>query len=182
MKSREWDKMFDEQRQTHGKTLFTIHELSNITGASLRCLNVELSRLRKRGIVQRYGKGTYGPVEGVNAEALLPYLDKRAYITGFHALHRYNLVTQVPRVVHAFTSRRHNRSRERVTPVGRIVFVCVSDSVYSYPEEGVTASPEQALFDYVYLLRRESLHAESLVTFRNLESLDRSELIKLAPR
>jgi hypothetical protein len=118
----------------------------------------------------------------VSPEVLLPYLDRSAYITGFTALHFNGLVTQVPSVISCFTNRRHDRLRKRLTPVGEYVFSCVNERIYSFPDTGIMAPPEQALFDYVYLLRRESLHAENLVTFRNLDRLNSESLIKLAPR
>ncbi len=182
MKAVDWMRYLQEQREQHGKVVFTVSELSNVAAQEWPSLRVALERYVERGIIQRYTDGRYGLPDAVSPEDLVSSLDPAAYITGFHALHRNNLVTQVPRVVHAFTSRRHNRSRERVTPVGRIVFVCVSSSVYSFPEEGIMASPEQALFDYVYLLKRKGLQAESLVTFRNLDRLERKSLVRLAPR
>ena len=182
MKAQEWERYFAEQKAAYGKGLFTIHELSSVADTSVDSLNVELSRLTKRGVVRRYARGTYGPPEGVSTEMLLPYLDRSAYVTGFTALHLGNFVTQVPRIVSCFTNRRHGRLRKRVTPVGEFVFTCVSDKIYSFPENGVTAAPEQALFDCVYSLMRESLHAKSLVTFMNLDRLDPKQLIKLAPR
>jgi len=182
MKAKEWELYFAEQREAYGKSLFTIHELLSVADTSVESLNVELSRLTKRGIVRRYARGTYGLPEGVSAEMLLPYLDRSSYITGFTALHLSNLVTQVPRIVSCFTNRRHGRLRKRLTPIGEFVFTCVSNKIYLFPEDGVIAAPEQALFDYVYSLKRESLHAKSLVTFVNLDSLDPKQLIKLAPR
>jgi hypothetical protein len=182
MKAVDWMRYLQEQRETHGKVVFTVSELANVAAQEWPSLKVALQRHVEQGIMERYADGRYGLPGAVSAEDLIPSLDPAAYITGFHALHRYSLVTQAPRVVHAFTSRRHNRSRERVTSVGRIVFVCVSSSVYSFPAEGIVALPEQALFDYVYVLRRRSLHAASLVTFRNLDRLQRSVMSELAPR
>ena len=182
MKAVAWMRYLQEQREKHGKVVFTVTELANVAAQEWPSLKIALQRHVEQGIIQRYTDGRYGLPGAVSVEDLVPSLDSAAYITGFHALHRHNLITQVPRIVRAFTSRRHNRSRERVTTVGRIVFVCVSSVVYSFPDEGILASPEQALFDYVYVLRRKSLHAASLVTFRNLDRLQRSVMTELAPR
>ena len=182
MKAVAWMQYLQEQREKHGKVVFTVSELANVGAQEWPSLKVALQRQVEQGIIQRYTDGRYGLPGAVSAEDLVPSLDSAAYITGLYALHRHNLVTQVPRGVRAFTSRRHNRSRERVTTVGRIVFVCVSSSVYSFPAKGIVVSPEQALFDYVYVLRRKSLHAASLVTFRNLDRLHHSTMMELGPR
>lgn len=171
MKSLEWHRFFRDQREQCGKLVFTMTELANAAQASPQVLNVELSRLAKRGLVIRYARGRYGGTENVAPEDVLPYLDSSAYITGLYALHRHNLVNQVPSEITCFTNRRHNRSRERSAPIGRFVFVCVNPRLYSPPVGTILASPEQALCDFLHLTGRKSLRAETLVTFRNLDGL-----------
>jgi len=56
------------------------------------------------------------------------------------------------------------------------VFVCVADPIYSYPQENGTASPEQALCDYVYVCRKRGVGPSDIVTFRNLHRLNFDEL------
>lgn len=182
MKAIKWQQFFEEQRNAHGKNLFTTSELSNVAGATPEVLNVELSRLRKQGIVQRYASGVYGSEHGVSPEDLVQYLDAKAYITGFFALHSHQLVTQVPAIITCFTNRRHDRSRERSTPVGKYEFVCVSKSVYAPPHEGIMAAPEQALFDFVYLMRLRGVEPQAVVTFRNLRNLNESMLLQTASK
>ena len=107
----------------------------------------------------------------VDAEMLVPAIDPHAYITGHYALHVHNLVTQVPTTVTCFTDRRSPRARERDTPVGRLVFVCVCSGVYAPQPQGALAPPTQALCDYVYLSRRQGVRPEALVTFRDLRRI-----------
>jgi hypothetical protein len=171
MKALEWQRFFQVQQEQHGKRVFTVTELANAAHASPGVLSVEMARLLKRGLVLRYAQGRYGPATGVSLEDVLPLVDSSAYATGFYALYRHNLVTQVPSEITCFTNRRHNRSRERPSPLGRLVFVCVSRRIYTRPPKGLIASPEQALCDFIYLTARKSLAAETLVTFRNLGSL-----------
>lgn len=182
MKTAKWQQFFEEQKKVHGKNLFTISELANVANTTTEVLNVELSRLRRRGIVERYARGTYGPMHGVSPEDLVRYLDAKAYITGFFVLHRHQLVTQVPSKITCFTNRRHDRSRERTTPVGRYEFVCVNESVYAPPNDDVMTEPEQALFDFVYLMRRRGVDPQTVVTLRNLQKLRQSLLLHTAPR
>ena len=99
---------------------------------------------------------------------MVPAIDSHAYITGHYALYGYQLVTQMPVTITCFTDRRSPMAQERVTPVGRLTFVCVRSKVYSPVSEGAIASPTQALCDYVYLARRHGTAPEALVTFRNL--------------
>jgi hypothetical protein len=44
------------------------------------------------------------------------------------------------------------------------------------------AAPEQALFDFIYLMRRRGAAGQSVVTFRNLHKLDRPLLSRTALR
>jgi len=182
MKMLAWQQFFQEQRAKHGKLVFTVSELANAARTSPRVLNVGLSRLLKRGLIMRYAQGRYGAVGGVAPEDLLPLIDSSAYITGFCALQRHNLTTQVPSEITCFTRRRHNRSRERSSPLGKFVFVCVSPEIYARPKQGLIAAPEQALCDFFYLTRRQSLDAQSLVTFTNLGRLNARRLHRVLAR
>ncbi len=172
MRAIDWQQFLQEQRDRHGKVVFTMTELANVSSLGPRSLKVALSRLVDRGVIQNYAKGRYGLAGAVRIEDLVPSLDPAAYITGMYALYRHQLITQVPTEVTCFTNRRHNRSRVRVVSLGRIVFVCFADSVYSYPQESVIASPEQALSDFVYLCRRRGIASSNIVTFRNLDRLN----------
>jgi hypothetical protein len=161
----------EEQRGQHEKVLFTVTELANVAGVSRAALNVELARLREQAIVVKYAHGLYGLPGAVTAEVLVPAVDSHAYITGHYALHVHHMVTQVPTTVTCFTDRRSPRARERSTPVGRLVFVCVRGSVYAPVRECPVVPPAQALCDYVYLSRRQSVRPEALVTFRHLQRI-----------
>jgi hypothetical protein len=182
MKARAWQRFFEEQRRVHGKVVFTVTELANVAGCSRNAVNVELSRLRRHGDVSRYARGLYGLPGGVTAEGLLPHLDDHAYVTGMSALRRYNLVTQWPTVTTCFTNRYGPRGRDRETAAGRLRFVCVRGHVYTPPARGCVAGPEQALCDFVYLCRRRALETVSLVTLRNLHTLDEDALQRVLPR
>jgi hypothetical protein len=163
-----WTRFLEEQRDRHGKVLFTVTELANVAGTSRVALNVELTRIRRQGVITRFAHGLYGMPGAVSPQDLVPAIDSHAYITGHYALCQHGLVTQTPVSITCFTDRRSPRGQNRVTPVGRLVFVCVQSRVYCPPSEGVIASPTQALCDFIYLARRHGAAPESLVTFRNL--------------
>jgi hypothetical protein len=185
VKASAWQTFLQEQRDRHGKVLFTVTELAHVAGVSRAALNVELGRLRQRAIVVQYAHGLYGLPGAVSVERLVPAIDSHAYITGHYALWMHHLVTQVPTVVTCFSDRRSPRARERNTPVGRLVFVCVRSSVYAPPSGQPIAPPAQALCDYVYLSRRQGVRPEALLTFRHLHRLqmaDWSNVLKRYPR
>ena len=178
MKAIDWQKTLQEQRDKYGKVVFTVTELSNISSLDTKSLMVSLSRLVNRGIIERYTMGRYGLAGAVMVEDLVSSIDSAAYITGMYALYRHQLITQVPAEISCFTNHRHNRSRVRVTTLGRIVFVCVTGSTYSYPQENAIVSPEQAISDFVYLCRKRGVYPSDIVTFRNLRRLNLDQLQK----
>ena len=182
MTSNQWRCCFQDQHRLHGKTVFTITELANICGSSPHVLSVQLRRLCTQQILVRYAQGRYGLPELVTPELLVALLDSGAYITGAYALYRHNLITQLPVEITCFTNRRHNRSRLRSTPLGRFAFICVRPPVYCPPGEEPLASPEQALCDLVYIMRRKALDPRSLFTFRGLDHLDAASLSRILTR
>ncbi len=179
MKMFKWQKYLTEQRELYGKTLFTVTELSHAADISPKSLNVNLFRLRKHGLIERYVRGKYGLPGIVNIRELVECIDSGAYITTMFALNLHGLV---PTSITCFTNRRHNRSRKRNTALGRLLFVCVRKPVYSLPEDGNIASPEQAFFDFIYLCRRTGSNPQSQVTFYNLGRLKMSEINRISSR
>lgn len=176
MKARDWQKYLEEQRRLHGKVLFTATELANVAAVSRPVVNVELARLRRQGVINSYAHGLYGLPDAVTPEILLSAIDSHAYITGSYVLYKHGLITQAPTLITCFTDRRSPRARERHTPVGRFVFICVRSRVYKPPADGVVAGPAQAFCDFVYLLRRRGISPESMVTFRALTDRIRPDL------
>jgi hypothetical protein len=172
----------EEQRARHGKVLFTLTELAHVASASPAALNVELARLRRQGIIMRYAHGLYGVPGEVRPQVLVPAIDAHAYITGHYALYSYQMVTQMPVTITCFTDRRSPRARERVTSLGRLIFVCVRGRVYRPVLEAAIAPPAQALCDYVYLSRRHGAEPEALVTFRNLARIRAEDLAPILVR
>ncbi len=182
MKTLAWQKFFEEQRELHGKLVFSVAELANAAKTTPHVVNTELGRLMARGVVARYAQGRYGLTTGVGPEHLLPAIDPGAYITGFYALYLHNLVTQVPSEITCFTNRRHNRTFSRATSVWKFRFICVSSVIHSKPAEAAIAPAEQALCDFVWLNRREGIEPRHLVTFLNLDRLNRRRLRKILSR
>lgn len=171
MKTHDWQKFFQTELRQHGKKLFTVTELANKAGVSPHAVNVELDRLVKKDVIIRYAHGKYGLPDVTGPEDLLPFLDTGAYLTGFYALYRHNLITQIPAVITCFTNCRHDRSRIRRTPLGTFVFSCVGKKIYHFPENGLIVSPEQAFLDWIYISLRQGIRPETQATLRNLNTL-----------
>ena len=182
MKALDWMRFLEAQYRQHGKSLFRVAELANVAGRDAHALNIELARLMKMGVIARYATGVYGLPGRATPEQLVPILDDGAYLTGAYALYRHNRITQTPTEITCFTNRRHNRSRERTTPFGRLVFVRVVATIYSKPANGVLAPPEQALSDFVQLARRQGLDPSAIVTFRGLSNLSQRRLSLILKR
>ena len=182
MKTLEWQNFFAEQRERHGKVTFSVAELANAAQTTLHALNTELGRLVARGLITRYAHGQYGLTNGVASEDILPALDPGAYITGFCALFRRHLVTQIPTEVTCFTNRRHNRRMDRITPAGKLRFICVPVCLYAKPGGQVLSPAEQALCDFAWLNLRAGVEPQSQVTFQNLNTLSRGRLDKTLRR
>ncbi len=182
MKVLEWQRYFENQHKLNSKTVFSVAELANVSGTSAHNLNIELARLKKKGVIVRYAVGRYGLPGIVSIEELVSSLDPDAYVTAAYALYMHGLITQVPIEIICFTQRRHNRSRIRLTSMGKITFVCVKPAIYSLPQKRALALPEQALCDFVYIMRRRGVTPESQVTFRRLQDLSHSVLSALVSR
>ena len=182
MKALDWQNFFAEQRATHGKVVFSVSELANAAQTTLHVLNTELGRLVRRGLIARYAHGQYGLAQGVAPEDLVSQIDAGAYVTGFYALFRHHLVTQAPTGVTCFTERRHNRKTDRLTPAGKLRFIRVPSAIYAKPAQRTLVSGEQALCDFAWLNLREGIEPQSLVTFRNLASLNYRRLKQILRR
>lgn len=170
MKTLDWLKFLAHQKTRFDKRIFSVTELANAADASIAVVNVELGRLVRKGVLQRYVPGKYGLPDGVAVEELVTAIDVDAYVTGAAALARHGLITQIPREVECFTRRRHNRSRRRPSPLGTLVFVCVRPTIHSRPPNGM-AGPAQAICDLAYACRRRRLDPRSLYTFRKLDAV-----------
>lgn len=173
MKALDWMRFLEVQHKQHGKVLFRVAELANVAGRNPHALNVELARLVKKAVVERYATGVYGLPGRVTPEQLVSALDEGAYLTGAYALYRHNLITQMPSEITCFTNRRHNRSRRRVTSLGTLAFIRVAPGIYRKPAEGALAPPGQALCDFIHMTTRQGIEPSTLVTFRQPTGLIR---------
>ncbi len=115
MKTIECLKFLKLQREAHGKVFFTVTELAKVAGASSRVMNVELSRLIRRGVMQRFTHGRYGSSDPASPMELVSALDSSAYITGFYALHLHDgTIAGIPTIVFHVSSSREAKKYSRI--------------------------------------------------------------------
>ena len=169
MKALAWQQFFVEQRDRHGKVIFSVAELANVARTSLHNVNTELGRLVQRGLIRRYAQGRYGLPDLPETEAIISGVDPSAYITGHYALFLNRIVTQVATRIDCFTRRRHHPQKACATESGKVNFVTVPPAIYDRPSGRTPA--EQALCDFCWLTLRNGMQPQSLVTFRNLRNL-----------
>ena len=183
MKANAWRKFLEEQRDRHGKVLFTVTELANVAGTSRAALNVELTRLRRPGDHRRsMPHGLYGLPGAVSPQVLVPAIDSHAYITGHYALYRTPPGDPDARHHHLLHGPAESPGAG-ASHAGRAPGLCVrAERVYFPVSEGAIAPPAQALCDYVYLSRRQGTAPESLVTFRNLARVRDADFPRILAR
>jgi hypothetical protein len=75
-----------------------------------------------------------------------------------------------------------NRKPDRISPAGKLRFICAPGSLYPKPPEGTLAPAEQALCDFSWLSLRNGSEPQSLATFRNLHTLRRRRLDQVLRR
>ena len=165
----------------HGKVLFTVTELANAAGTSRAALNVELARLRRQEIIAKYAHGLYGLPEPYRCSLGPGNRLARIHHRPLRAL-RIRPCDPGAVTITCFTDRRSPRARERATPLGRLVFVCVRSGVYFPAVRRGDCSSSQALCDYVYLSRRQGTPPEALVTFRNLSRVRDVDFLRILAR
>lgn len=176
----EWIRFFDAMA-LQGKNIFSVTELANASGSPLDSQRVALTRLRQAGVLTSPARGFYARPHRVSWEELLPLVDASAYLSCAGALEHHGLITQRLLRVDAFSRRRYTRSPERATELGRVLFHSVNPPVYHHPG-GVWATPEQALFDEAWRLRRRGARIQGMYTFGGGAACDPGVLAGIADR
>jgi hypothetical protein len=182
MKMRSWEQKLAQLREGSGKQFFKVSELANMDSNDPAFIGGELARLVGAGILVRYVTGVYGLPGANDIPQLAKTIDSTSYVTGVDALYHHGLATQAVAGKTCFTIHRHNRSRVRSTPLGTLSFLCISSPVYNHPGESGYATPAQALHDFVFISRLHGADPEAVVTFRNLDKIEKTDMEKVGER
>lgn len=167
------------------RPVFSTFEMASLTGKSASATTQALSRLEKRGIVLKVKRGIWA-ISGdgrLSAFAVIPYLipKDRAYVSFISALHLYDIVEQIPRVI-TLASPAH--SKTIVTSLGTFSVHRIAPSFFAgfrwYKDSGpfLIAEPEKALVDSLYLSARKQrqfghfpeLHFSRSFSFKRAEA------------
>jgi hypothetical protein len=174
----QWIKTLEHQSRDLNKPVFSITELTALSGLKRSSLSVQLSRLTKAGVFVRLGHGLYG-VEEQPPELIIGYLDPSAYCTGHYALFKYGMITQSPTVITCFTNKHHGRSRIMSVGARTFEFVKPAPDIYRHPASRALAPPQQAFCDFVFVCRNRGVSPASIVTLRKLSNLNMQEIRRL---
>ncbi len=185
MKTAEWLAFF---RQHRAKKLFSLEDLLQMTAVRPKTLLVELSRLVRKGIVERPARGWYAnPLNPPSLDEIAMALRFPSYISLEHALSRHNVLSQTAFAVTLVTTRPPHTylcrgQRLEYHEISRHLF-------WGYRSEGGVnlALPEKALLDLIHIrhVARRELTAERLASLLDdmyLEELDEGRLLAFAAR
>ena len=144
------------------KPVFTTFEMAALSGRSASATTQALARLEKQGVVLKVRRGIWAAVgdERLSAYAVIPYLfpKNRAYVSFISALHLYDIVEQIPRVI-TLASPSHTKTIR--TRLGTFSVHRIAPSFFAgfrwYKDGGrfLIAEPEKALVDSLYLSSRK---------------------------
>jgi predicted transcriptional regulator of viral defense system len=164
----------------------------SLGGEDPSAVKVQLSRWQKKGKLIQLKRGLYLlSQEYRKTDAYEPYiasiLKKPSYISLEKALEFYGLI---PEGVPVYTSVTTKRARKFISKIAVFDYRHIKSSLFwgyrsitMNKQTGFVALPEKALLDLVYF-KRKGLSASYLEELRlqNLEQIDISTLLELAPR
>jgi len=145
-----------------GRSVFTTHELTALSGKSPSTVVQSLNHLAKQGLLMKIYRGVWaepGP-RTISPFEIIPYLfpRQRVYVSFISALHLHGIVEQIPQVI-TLASTAHTstlRTKAGVFSVHQIAPVFF-DGFDWYQGDGrfLIAEPEKALIDSLYLSSRK---------------------------
>ena len=181
MKYRDFEKQI-------GLSMFSTEQAGRVLPSGEReQLNVQLSRWLVRGEIARLRRGLYVLQGKVIDEVVLSnYVYQPSYVSLETVLNLTGIMPDISAVVTAVTTLKPQRFE---TPQGIFVYSKIARELYfGYQlvvdnNSGLTyriASPEKALFDYVYVRRIRDL-SDTRISWELLNKSKLNELIKIYP-
>jgi predicted transcriptional regulator of viral defense system len=161
-----------EKLNSLNKTFYTINDVLTIANQSRQTTRVALSRLVKRGELQRLIKNIYIPKNKVvDLEAVAEQIDAGSYLSFESALSRYGILSQIPYTITMATTK-----KSKIFTIGeqQIVYRKIKPELfggYIIENNLRLATPEKALLDMLYLISRGKV-------FMSLDELDLSVINK----
>jgi len=185
MKIDEWLNFFRKHKQ---KTVFTLADLSQLTGIKKNILSVELNRLTKSNLLQRAAKDFYeNPFNPPTIEETAMVKRHPSYLSMEYALSQQGILSQRACTLTLITTKipRIYKTKDitlEYHQISRTLF-------WGYKKQGIIqiAEPEKALLDLIYIrnLKNKEMKIndlKSMINDMNLEELDKNKLIEYSKK
>ena len=162
------------------KPIFTLADLQKILPVSSHSLYTTISRLTKRGVLQKISRGVYAPFgKIVIPEEVAPLLYYPSYLSLNTVLSKVGVINQIPQEVLLVTPRKTKTLKISGT---KVVYRQIQKKLFFgwHLLKGIpTAYPEKALLDLIYFASR----GRAYLPLRELDlsSLDPVRWQKFAP-
>lgn len=165
--------------KTIEKPFFSTSDLEKITGLNKASLKVNLSRLCKKGLINRISKGIFILPENLDKiPEIANQLYDPSYLSFESALSRYGILSQIPYTITFATTK---RSKRIVLFKTEVEYHQLKPSLFTgFLKEGnlFIAYPEKALLDQFYLVSK----GMTTLSFKELDfgQINKSKFIKLS--
>lgn len=179
MKVDEWLNFFKEHSE---KKLFSLSDLTQLTGISKPSLSVQLTRLVKSKVIRRAAQVWYeNPFNSPNAEEISMVLRYPSYLSMEYALSKHGILSQATQTFTLVTKKLPHvyKKREAIYEyhqIGKSLF-------WGYQKEGTVliAEPEKALLDLIYIrhTKNKELNMDALESLLNDMYLGQFDFKKL---
>ncbi|HCU25192.1 MAG TPA: hypothetical protein DF383_09250 [Deltaproteobacteria bacterium] len=162
-----------QSARDHGKKIFSLREIAALSGASRSAVAMTLLRAQKKQLVFRVANLWVNQLDPPNLTEIALSLRSPSYLSFESALYRHGILSQSPRG--ALTLATTKRPGEFDTPLGRIRFIHLKNSLFFGYDENRIAYPEKAWLDLIYIRGRQGREAAFSETFY-LENLNQKRL------
>jgi predicted transcriptional regulator of viral defense system len=137
-----------------GRPIVQTREAAARLQASISSASHILRSMEQAGLVQRLSRGLWALQLDIDPFTLAPYLTAPfpAYVSFWSALHRHDMIEQIPRQISVASL---DRTRHLTTTIGRYSIHHLTPELFDgyrgSEASGYLATPEKALFDTVYV-------------------------------
>ena len=185
MKIDEWLNFFKKHNQ---KTIFTLSDLSQLTGIKKSILSVELNRLIKSNLIQRASQDFYeNPFNQPTIEEIAMVKRYPSYLSMEYALSKQGILSQRAYTLTLVTTKlpivyKTKDATFEYHQIARALF-------WGYKKQGLIqiAEPEKAILDLVYIRnfknKETSLNdIKSMIDDMVFDEIDKNKLIKYSKK
>lgn len=164
MKMVELTKILHSLSQDHGKKIFTLREMSILTGEAGPAVGMALLRAKREGLVAGVKNIWVNMIDKPSLEELALAIRGLSYISFESALYRHGVLSQSPRG--ALTLATIQRPGKVSTPLGEIVFIHIPKRLFFGFDSSRLALPEKAYLDFLYMSIRKGRGGVSEVVYK----------------